>query len=804
MGEAARGVSVGPGLKNPGGVEYRSSFVTQMAALILVLVLAAMLFPLGWPGNAGAAEYTVTSTGDQVDEAAGSNGCRTAVETCTLRAAIEESNASTTEVEGVNDTIKFSTSFNGQAGDTIALTSSLPTIVDRVRINGFQSPAQCETDYFAVKGPCVGVDGPPAGAAFRVEAESVVLIGFAISNAKTGIEAVDAPGLRAWNDWLGLKLDGSAGPVATGIHLDQGSNGAWIGGGASVARNIFAHNTAVGLDIHGADGVLADGNGFGVLPDGNTPAPNGKNIEITDAAAGPDPIAQENWIGRTFEGGHISSPICDGPCNVISGALESGIDLQGDGLDEKPSSGSTRIVGNYIGLNAFGTTGVPNVQQGVLVGSASNVTIGGPLPGARNMINGGLQGIVAGSGAWALRIERNWIGLDPAGDAMLAPPTVAGVAIENGYLVEVTENRISMSGGTAIEQDAQDAVIRSNSIGTGVGGENLPGAEVGIRLSGACCNLVTDNEVANAGDHGVLIESSRNQLYGNRIEGSGAAGIRIQEPPPYGGTVLNEIGGDSAAEENTISGSGGAAIEIAQVTQYGVTGKNQVARNRGALNGDAFIDLLGGANEGILPPMFSSSTQSGVGGEDAEPEATIRVFRKAGPSPGEIESFLAEAVADEGGDWEVTYPTPLPGGTMVAASQTTVDEGTSELALATTPEPPSVAPDGDGGSTNPPEPRGAVRPTPPSRDTTAPHTFILKGPGKRSRSSTAKFRFESDEPSSSFRCRLDRRPARPCTSPRSYSRLKAGRHVFKVWAIDASGNTDKTPAKFVVKVIRRR
>ncbi len=107
---------------------------------------------------AWATEYTVTSTGDQVDEAVGSGGCKTTLGTCTLRAAIEESNASA----GVEDTVKFAESFDGHVADTIKLGATLPTITDRVRLRGYPMPQKCETDYYSFPGPCVGSKVQPA------------------------------------------------------------------------------------------------------------------------------------------------------------------------------------------------------------------------------------------------------------------------------------------------------------------------------------------------------------------------------------------------------------------------------------------------------------------------------------------------------------------------------------------------------------------------------------------------------------------------------------------------------------------
>jgi hypothetical protein len=58
----------------------------------------------------------------------------------------------------------------------------------------------------------------------------------------------------------------------------------------------------------------------------------------------------------------------------------------------------------------------------------------------------------------------------------------------------------------------------------------------------------------------------------------------------------------------------------------------------------------------------------------------------------------------------------------------------------------------------------------------------------------ATFRFGSTEPGSTFVCRIDRKPAKPCHSPKSYGHLKPGRHTFSVDAVGAAGATDPTPA----------
>jgi streptogramin lyase len=86
-------------------------------------------------------------------------------------------------------------------------------------------------------------------------------------------------------------------------------------------------------------------------------------------------------------------------------------------------------------------------------------------------------------------------------------------------------------------------------------------------------------------------------------------------------------------------------------------------------------------------------------------------------------------------------------------------------------------------------------PAPPPIPDPPPQTTIAKGPGSKLAQGRARFSFRSSEPGSTFACKLDKRKPRPCRSPRAYTDLKPGRHLFKVWAIDKAGNKDPTPAK---------
>lgn len=81
-----------------------------------------------------------------------------------------------------------------------------------------------------------------------------------------------------------------------------------------------------------------------------------------------------------------------------------------------------------------------------------------------------------------------------------------------------------------------------------------------------------------------------------------------------------------------------------------------------------------------------------------------------------------------------------------------------------------------------------------------PGTRIRRHPRKRTERPRARFTFTSADAGSTFQCKLDRRPFKPCASPKVYRGLKARRHRFKVRAVDDLGQTDSTPAVFSWRV----
>ncbi|HEX7255458.1 MAG TPA: Ig-like domain-containing protein [Gaiellaceae bacterium] len=90
-------------------------------------------------------------------------------------------------------------------------------------------------------------------------------------------------------------------------------------------------------------------------------------------------------------------------------------------------------------------------------------------------------------------------------------------------------------------------------------------------------------------------------------------------------------------------------------------------------------------------------------------------------------------------------------------------------------------------------------------DATAPQTTLASGPASRTTAVSATFRFSASE-SAVFECKLDAAAFAPCSSPKTYARLRRSGHSFSVRAIDAAGNPDPTPAvrRWTIAAISRK
>ena len=151
-------------------------------------------------------------------------------------------------------------------------------------------------------------------------------------------------------------------------------------------------------------------------------------------------------------------------------------------------------------------------------------------------------------------------------------------------------------------------------------------------------------------------------------------------------------------------------------------------------------------------------------------------------------------------------PSYSPDGTKIVYV-TDAGDGTLVIADANGSNPKPIPVDADI-AVSESSPDWAVKEAPPPVDTAPPQTTITKSPPNRTGKPKAKYKFGSDEPGSTFECKLKGKGVKnsikqygDCESPRKYKRLDEGKHKFTVRAIDAAGNVDPTPAKDKFKVV---
>jgi hypothetical protein len=91
----------------------------------------------------------------------------------------------------------------------------------------------------------------------------------------------------------------------------------------------------------------------------------------------------------------------------------------------------------------------------------------------------------------------------------------------------------------------------------------------------------------------------------------------------------------------------------------------------------------------------------------------------------------------------------------------------------------------------------------PNLPPATPNTVITGKPAGRAHDRTPTFRFRATEAGSTFQCKLDGGPYKPCRSPLTTTKLPFGSHALRVRAIFA-GTADSSPALFSFTITRNR
>ena len=206
--------------------------------ILLSLIAVAVLTVRPWQVSF-AATFTVDSTADSSDINAGDGICDDGAGNCTLRAAIEEANAS-----AGHDAVHFSI---GSGIQTITPSSSLPVITDSVTIDGTSQPGFSGT-------PVIELDGSGAGSAdgLRITAGNSRVRAMVINRFEgQGILIQTNGGNTIIGNYIGTDITGTLdlGNAFQGVRITGGSQLNIIGGATVGERNIISGNDGNGVEI---------------------------------------------------------------------------------------------------------------------------------------------------------------------------------------------------------------------------------------------------------------------------------------------------------------------------------------------------------------------------------------------------------------------------------------------------------------------------------------------------------------------------------------------------------------------------
>jgi CSLREA domain-containing protein len=349
-----------------------------------------------------ASTFTVNSTGDGADSNTGDGVCNDGAGNCTLRAAIQQANATSGA-----DTIAFQ--IPGSGVRTIAPATALPTVTDLTVIDGYTQPGAspntlAEGDNAVLLVELSGASaGSPGGLLLNglsISAGRCVVRGLVINRfSGAGISLTVAGENLVEGNFIGTNAAGtSAAPNANGISINSTTslgNANVVGGTSPAARNVISGNGGFGLNVFGSAGATRiQGNYIGTDAAGAAKLGNGSHGVLINTTA--------NVVGGTAAGAR----------NVISGNGQAGVMLQ-----PNISTANNTVQGNYIGTDAAGTAALGNHFVGVWINFGASNTVGGAEAAAANVISGNDASGVLLTGDFSRnnQIAGNFIGTDASG-----------------------------------------------------------------------------------------------------------------------------------------------------------------------------------------------------------------------------------------------------------------------------------------------------------------------------------------------------------------------------------------------------
>ena len=508
-----------------------------------------------------------------------------------------------------------------------------------------------------------------------------------------------------------LTIDGTTQPGFEGTPIIEVS-GAGAGPNANGLVIFAGHTTIRGLVLNRFDRSTFGSPLFGV------------RVWLTRTGGN---VVEGNFIGTDVSGkmafaqGYLGVFIQSVPNNIVGGTVSAARNVIASNPSEAilidgSEATDNSIRGNLIGIDSTGGVALSSSGRGIQIGTGgSNNTIGGTIPGARNVISGNSEdGILIHEEARGNLIQGNFIGTDVSGTKAVSngastTDKFAGVQIEGSDSVRTPDNTI---GGTTVAarnvisgnnldgieisgEGATGELVQGNFLGTNAGGtEMLGNSRAGVSVTQApdatiggsvpARNIISGNHRFGIGlglSRGPELGGTRTSIQDNYI-GTGADGSSDLGNNGDGIFIENNAIAN-LIERNRVAFNAGSGIRIPNSTSprnfAGI--KNQIISNSIFSNSDLAVDLGPpgvtendsedldtGANELQNFPELSSANimnKAGIGSMAFGPAAMTRVAGKFNSAPNTLftlEFFFGSSCSASG--HQFTGSIPLPVGTL--------------------------------------------------------------------------------------------------------------------------------------------
>jgi Ca2+-binding RTX toxin-like protein len=535
--------------------------------------------------------------------------------------------------------------------------------------------------------------------------------------------------------------------------------------------------------------------------------------------------------------------------DLMEGHGDNGVAASGGGIDRIEGQGFERIIGSPFADYIVGTAASESIYGGggadVIRGEGGKDRLFGGADGD-DLDGGGDVGDSADGGPGTDRCQRVETMADCEGTETKAVAPRNTAQVSAGFMVASGEtgarSQLYVIGSTAA--DTITATYEGSKVTVALTGANFD-AESALGLNGcttsgaaATCTMPAGSSldsvvIAGMGGGDTLVANgfpvtvSPIMIGGegaDTITGGDASEDVLVDGPGNFADSLTALGGDDALLHNdgsdTLRGGNGNDLFLSVSICDGehLVGEAGVDNSSWArLNGVAVAARLDQGLAGRVGPANTVTCSSGSPGSMSEIEdlegsnqddtlignvannqllghfGADTLLALAGNDLILANSEDSDALIDcgEGSDSAVIdiphppqYVDPAPIGCE------NVREGAPNDFETSTELPPVVEP--------PPPPPVDRKPPPRTKITRRPARLLTTGAHRR----RVAFRFISSEVGSTFRCKLDSKPFRACASPRIYT-VGRGHHAVRIYAIDAAGNRDRSPALFRFQVRRR-